>query len=480
MVTTSLAKPKTDFQYFKEISNAVMNLLVSRTFYGIFLNTLNKVLVDERHHVKGLGIEMEGLNFRLIVNRRLWDAMSTAERESVLAHEADHIMLDHLPLMKEYPDPGTANQAMDLYINHFLRKDKYFGNTCLPGSSISSKDWKDNYVPKLVKLQKDLEAKTITEEKYWVEFRKIPFRGIFLEDFPDFDAHDVERGTDFIYNKMEKIKKMEKGEGGASSSSCSSIVKELLDNNVPHPSAHQEWNALKKMDKIKKRLVSNQVKHIIKQVAEETIKSQGDIPHHLKNVVDNLLNPPKPITNWRAIFANWFGGFGTSNIIKRSFMRPSLVIPDMPRIKIKHGKHMAFLQDTSASVSDKETIEIYQESLNVKKTTECTITIIECDAFVDPERGVYELENINQVKKRMEDGLVTGGGGTSIDPGIDYVMTRKDFTAVIYFTDGHLSKPKRLPLIPMMVVLTSRGKEPDDMTNWGVPILKIPSNYASR
>ncbi len=80
------------------------------------------------------------------------------------------------------------------------------------------------------------------------------------------------------------------------------------------------------------------------------------------------------------------------------------------------------------------------------------VTIVQCDCriqVIKPYDGKFELE-------------VSGRGGTQFDPVLEYFNERKQFTSLIYFTDGEAwtrIKPRK----PVLWVLSERSEFNDDL-----------------
>ena len=86
--------------------------------------------------------------------------------------------------------------------------------------------------------------------------------------------------------------------------------------------------------------------------------------------------------------------------------------------------------DTSGSMSNDDLSYAFNEIFNILKTVHFELTIIECDAEVG---RVYKVKKPADLKFS-----VTGRGGTSFVPAIEYINEHKYNDAVmVYFTDGY-------------------------------------------
>lgn len=495
---------KSDSDIFSEIGNRVTSLLISRQFYGLYLNMVNKELSANSKQIPTAGVGLQNINYKLFINKRFWGQLEKPQQTSLLVHEALHIMLGHHKSRKNFSNHRRFNEAADLVINHMINKDSFFGKT-LPGQHFTKEDWHAKYEPILEDLATKRKEESITEEEFWTEYYKVPVRGVFLEDYPDLSEVDMEAGIPHVYDMLTKIENAKNGNKGMSGSggqsgdgeesegdgsgqsgdptddtgSSNKGVQKAKELGLPHPIDHTEWKEFDELDPIQQKLVENQSKFILKQVASETMKNGngiGSIPNALKGIIDRIMNPPKPIRDWQKETRDWLGGFGESTHVKRSYFKPNLILPELPRIKIKHNKHIYLVMDTSGSVGPNLMKQMCMVALNVKRVTEFKITVVECDAYVDPSKGVYELESMSQINRRLEEGLVTGGGGTKLDPAIDFCNERGDITGMMYLTDGHVNAPKIRPIYPFIVVKEENNAK---MESWNCPIIEIPANWGN-
>jgi predicted metal-dependent peptidase len=86
--------------------------------------------------------------------------------------------------------------------------------------------------------------------------------------------------------------------------------------------------------------------------------------------------------------------------------------------------------DTSASVTNGEIANIFNEIFAILATRKHEITVIECDAEV---QKVYKAKKRSDIQAKVE-----GRGGTSYTPVIEYINNDRYFrdALLIYFTDG--------------------------------------------
>ena len=100
--------------------------------------------------------------------------------------------------------------------------------------------------------------------------------------------------------------------------------------------------------------------------------------------------------------------------------------PDNAAIKIKRRNKILVATDTSGSVSNAEQELFFEQIYHIYKTgTE--VDIIECDAAIG---RVYKFDPKNMTP-------MTGGGGTSFSPVLEFLNKSRDHNGLIYLTDGY-------------------------------------------
>lgn len=469
----------------KNLANTNTKLFLDKTnvqFYSIVLNLLDRDFVANEH-IETAAIELIGLNYRLVINPDFWNSNNLLQKYFILLHETQHVVFNHPFVSKNYNSHRDFNEAADLYINSMLIQE--LGTASLPGCN-DSNEWNNKWKPLANQIQLDYSNKVITKEEAQEQFKAIPMRLCVPDDYDDPELtvpNCATKGTDWIYARLQKIRdpkirdpKEGGGNGGGSSNGS------YFTDIAPTPSDHDDWEKIKSStSKDLQKAIEHNSDNRLREVAENVMKSQGTIPNALKGLIDKLLNPPKPIVDWKGVVRNWVGGNSNKYSIRRTRMKVNLKIDGGYRLRYKKLQHICIGTDTSGSVSKPEYKEFMMEILNIQKLTKCKITVVECDAYVDEVKGVYEVTSIDQVSKRLEGGMVTGGGGTSVKPLYDHVRKHKHkYSALIYFTDLYLSPESPLPPLPVLTVVSSRGVDYESAkANWNTMVLKIPKDYSA-
>lgn len=158
-------------------------------------------------------------------------------------------------------------------------------------------------------------------------------------------------------------------------------------------------------------------------------KQRGYIPNSIKEQIEMLFAPPQ--LNWRQRLARFVGLIPSGH--KKSVMRLNRMRPDRFDLRGTLPDKVVRLViaiDTSGSMSSEDISYCLNEIFAIVKSYKTDITVIECDA---------EIGKIYKIKKPTDiQTSVSGRGGTSYIPVIDYINSHKFNDAVlIYFTDGY-------------------------------------------
>lgn len=209
--------------------------------------------------------------------------------------------------------------------------------------------------------------------------------------------------------------------------------------------SHEKWKDFEDLSDAEKELVEQQVDYVVKNTAEQVQKMRGTIPGELKEYIDSLFVQKPPVFNWRAYFRRLLG-VAIDTTTKSTRKRPSKRFDDAPGLRHKHKHNILVGIDTSGSVSKKELLDFFSEINHVYKTG-ANVDIVECDAAIGriyPYKGKF-------------DGTITGRGGTSFQPVIDYYnKNNKKYSTLVFFTDGYA--PIDFKVVKHMIwVITSNG-----------------------
>jgi len=144
-----------------QINETIKSLLLDYPLFGEVLIAVERQLCDR---IPTLAVTSD---FRLLVNKGFWDAITTEERKAVLSHEIMHLMFDHFGrfghLFRKYKD--YVNAALDCAINQLIP----FTLPCdcitleyiesIVGKKLEEKQTSEYYFRHLLKAEKEISDK---------------------------------------------------------------------------------------------------------------------------------------------------------------------------------------------------------------------------------------------------------------------------------------------------------------------------------
>ena len=379
----------------QKLAIAIKNLMIKEPFYGLFSMTLNKVWDDR---VMTAGVSKNGIGFQLTISPKFWDTLDNDKMKGIIKHELLHIAFNHITMRDgKYPDHKLFNIAADMEINQYIEKD------WLPKGCIDIK-----------------------------EYHKA---GLYLEE---------KAGTHYYYKMLQKDEN-NNGPG-------SGITEELKENMCGKGSGegmqgdnHTTWEEFNNLSEAEKKMIQKQAEYQIQQTAS-TVKSRGNIPGELQELIHRLLNPEPPKFDWRGYLRRFAGG-GTKIYTKKLKRKLNKRYEENPGLKIKPKRHVLVGIDTSGSVSSEELVEFFGEIEHINKTG-TDITVIQCDT---------EIVDISPYKKGVEH-KIHGRGGTSFTPVVDYFNKDiRKYSCLIYLTDGEAPNPTTPPRGRTLWVMSSKS-----------------------
>lgn len=269
---------------------------------------------------------------------------------------------------------------------------------------------------KLFNIAADLEINQYIESDY------LPEGGITMEMFADLNL-DSRAGTTYYYEKLEEAQQQ---------GNCSALDNILNQMNGNSAYDHPTWDEFDELSEADKKLVQKQIEHQLKETAEQTVKRQGNVPGELADTIRRLMTIEPPAFPWKQYLRRFVGNSSIS-YTKKLRRKYNKRYTGNPGLKIKFKNHICVGVDTSGSVSNSELQEFMNELCHMHKTGH-QITVVQCDTEIN------SVEIFNPKK----DWDIKGRGGTSFQPVIDH-YNEKDYTALIYLTDGEAYPPEDCP-----------------------------------
>ena len=287
---------------------------------------------------------------------------------------------------------------------------------------------------KLANIAMDMEINQYIHNDY------LPEGGINIDNYQDLKL-DRKAGCRYYYDKLRDLKDQKDKTGTSGDDNMDKLLDDLDNNNIPD---HSTWEEFENLSEAEQKLIEKQAQRLMAEAKEETLKKRGHIPGEIDGliIIDEIL---KPKFDWRG-YIRRYTGISTKIFTKKLRRKDNKRYSDNPGLKIKMRQKMLLGIDTSGSVSDNELKEFMNEIYHLHKAG-VDITIIQCDT---------KINNIEDYKGKFEL-KVSGRGGTSFDPVLEYYMQHKEYTSLIYFTDGECNTSLK-PNKDILWVLSERSE----------------------
>ena len=271
--------------------------------------------------------------------------------------------------------------------------------------------------PKLFNVAADLEINQYIGSDY------LPEGGITMEMFADLNLNS-RAGTTYYYEKLEEAQQ----EGNCPN--LENILNQMDGNSIYD---HPTWDEFEELSEADKKLIQKQIEHQLKETADATEKRHGHIPGELKELIERLRVVEPPAFPWKQYLRRFVGNSSIS-YTKKLRRKYNKRYTANPGLKIKFKNHICVGVDTSGSVSNSELKEFMNELCHMHKTGH-QITVVQCDTSI----------NSVEVFNPKKDWEIKGRGGTDFQPVIDHYNEKKEYTALIYLTDGEAYTPENCP-----------------------------------
>ena len=395
----------------QSLSKTGKDLMLKEPYYGFFLIMLNK-LWDSRR-VPTAGVSKNGINYQLTINTEFWESLSEDHRLGLLKHELLHIAFGHLTTFFKFTDKRLANVAMDMEINQYIDRNWLPGGEYTKAEVDAIKEEVQSEI--LEARERDAPIEEIMEIA-----RKIPPRGIMIEDYDDLNLNK-KAGARYYYDKLKELKDEKDKNGTCGNQAMDDLLDDIENGDIPD---HSTWEDFENLTEAEQKLIDKQLQKVLTDAKEQTIKKRGIVPGEIEGVII-LEEIVKPKFDWRG-FIRRFTGVSTKVFTKKIRRKENRRFDANPGLKVKMRQHMLLAIDTSGSVSDSELKEFMSEIHHIYKCG-VDITIIQCDTrinSIEPYKGKFEMN-------------VKGRGGTEFDPVLEYFNENlRKYTSLVYFTDG--------------------------------------------
>jgi len=188
--------------------------------------------------------------------------------------------------------------------------------------------------------------------------------------------------------------------------------------------------------------------------AAQQAMQAGKLGGELARMIDHLLQPQLP---WRMLLARYMTAAARDDY---SYMRPSRREGDFILATLRsHQLDLVVAVDTSGSIKDTEVEEFISEINALKGQVRARVTFLPCDAKLC-EGAPWVFDPWEEFVRPYE---MKGGGGTSFVPVFSWVEragVRPDL--LVYFTDAEGDFPAKEPVYPVIWLVKGKSKVP-----WG-------------
>ena len=378
------------------------------------------------------------------MNPYFWYGLPDMCKPALLKHEALHIAFFHLERHSEFDDHNLANIAMDIEINQYIEE------ATLPAYNIPREEYRKGYIPRVKELKQKLKEDKITIEEYKIAIAQLPPRGVYLKDYSELNLKP-KMGTRYYYDKL----KQHQNDKPSDPEYCPALADMLQDfaEENPTPCDH-DWGDFENMTESESKLIHKQVDSLLKEVAEQIKKSRGTVPSELAGYIEGLDFKEPPKFNWKSYLRRFAGG-SRKVYTKKLHRKYNKRFEEQPGLKLKPLRRIMVAVDTSGSVNIGELKEFFHEIHHMMRMgTE--VVVVQCDAAIS---NIAEYKKGNEAKINIH-----GRGGTSFDPPVAYYNEHKrEFSCMIYLTDGEAPAPEDKIQGPILWVLSSESTDNPDL-----------------
>lgn len=367
--------------------------------------------------------------------------LSVDERLFVIAHEIWHNVMLHF-VRCESREHNLFNIATDLEVNQLLVKD----GLCIPKECL----WPDQFG-----FKHDLNA-----EQYY----------------------------ELLLNQQNKSKSGSNGKSSSSASGSGNSQSNSNDSESKLTSAGKpkgqfdthkyegdddendvgencsdKWGEVGFDEEFKPETSEDEMRKNVAAVREAAVtaaqnyeRQRGELPAHIKGIVQKLL---KPEVSWKEVLAQFItrasGEDRTWRLPNRRFVHSGLYLPSTEGMKMK----IAVGIDTSGSVM--QDLPKFLGELNslVKSFGSYELHLIQCDARIQDYKLYTEEDPLDLEHEKFN---VRGMGGTKLKPIFDYVeLNQLDIDAAVIFTDGYCERFNTYdaPSYPVLWMVSKGGSK---------------------
>jgi predicted metal-dependent peptidase len=163
---------------------------------------------------------------------------------------------------------------------------------------------------------------------------------------------------------------------------------------------------------------------VVRAMQQAKMQGAGSMPGDLEQIITKFLTPIVP---WEILFHRFMQNLVQSGYTWRKPNRRHTKIY-LPSVGLEEGAltHLAYIEDTSGSISDEDSLRFNSEVKYVKEEYKPEkMTLLQFDTIIQDERVYLEDDPFEQI-------VIKGRGGTDLEPVRQWIIANRPTAAVIF------------------------------------------------
>lgn len=368
----------------QRIRDAIIRILQKQRLFGEVLLQLPRE--NDLHLPAMMGLRWDDNRLVLVINPEKLAHIRNDELQSLLEHEALHLIWMHPLRYASYPHPDLVQIATDVAVNQYL--------TVAPQGTVT-----------LSQLEKILRQRLM----------------------PKLDSQDYLNILEQLpAEQQEKLHQLGlKLNGGKQKENATA-------DKVKTAETHNGWQEAKASRQVSNQIVRlANIKRILNRSWKQTSqRDRGLLPGNIKSQLQKARQTR--IVDWRQILRRQFGLLARGQVDSHArFNRRQPLRMDLPGKVTRLDPAVDIFVDNSGSVTDQEISQTLTTLETMLKKTKLTVNVYSFDTHVTSKQRLHDGKKLNFSR--------TGGGGTSFQCVFDYLhqhhLTKRN-RIIIIITDG--------------------------------------------
>ena len=504
-------------QMHEKLTEAVVAMMATGNlpYYGEFALFINFYESKNNPYIPTAGVNVTSKGMNFYWDRKFIDKLPQSEINFLLIHEEFHLLFDHIKRSVGY-NQRSANVVQDMIINQIIldeiMKNQGLGQGQKPFLSIPKDEFNKNsalFIPKEYKgepIFEDLYEWYVNKKREWQEknkeaiqkmredSNKCPNCGSSMsQSDPNLDEQTKEKGKENEKGqdkgKSEKGNN-QKGKGTSKGGNNNKSENEAEDENggTKCPNCGHEHNnnqsrrgnkdtsgkekygkygkndaecySLETIFEGEEREEQNtldahlgddipqELKREIVEAAMTRLKNRGLVSGDVESILNKLRKTKKDyLKEIKRTMSNHI--FGSKK--EKTIVRPNRRGISGLKGQKKYKNEINVILDTSGSMAGS-----FERILSYIFQNDIKINLIQCDAQIQQVIKIKE-------KKELEKMKIKGLGGTTIQPGLDYIVDKKNKIYMynnVILTDGYTDSLNFANIKTRTLILSTASKCP--------------------